>query len=379
MAESVVSDMAANLSVGFVVNNYPPKVGGVELHVQSLARELANKGCRVTVITLDNVNPDSVEDGVEIFRLPATRTIAGVLAFPKIGARRKISRLLSERDVDVISTHTRFFPMSYLGVRAGAILGRPVMHTEHGSDHVRGVSPFIALASRAVDWSLGRYVLRAADRVLAISTATEYFVRRLAGRSSTVFHNAIDSKFFSEVARSEARPNRLVFLGRLVPGKGWERVFETAEQVLPKFEELTVHFIGDGAERPLLEDRVAQSKYRSQYTVHGYLDAKAIRSLLASSVLLNPTELAEGFQTTLLEAIAAGSAVVSTPVAAAEYLKHRGASVQVVSAGDADAWVRATQRALNDVCSPVSKQLLSDMDWSERSSEFIAQAALTSS
>lgn len=363
-------------SIAFVVNNYPPKVGGVELHVHALARELRMQGHTVTVVTLDNDNPDATEDGVEVLRLASSRSIGGVLAFPKLGARRRITAILRERRIDVISTHTRFFPMSFLGIRAGRALDVPVVHTEHGSDHVRGVSSIVAVASRVVDWTLGRYVLKSAERVLAISSASAAFVRRLAGRDSTVFHNAIDSGFFAQAAAPGVTPNRLVFLGRLVPGKGWERVVEVSEQLLPEFKELSVHFIGDGSERTLLEKRVASSPHRDRYTIHGYLQPEAIRAVLASSVLLNPTELAEGFQTTLLEAIAAGGTVISAPVAAAEYLKQQGASVQTVDTSDAKSWVEASRNALGTPTSPVSSELLRDMDWSERSAEFVEQAMI---
>lgn len=358
-------------SLAFVVNNYPPKVGGVELHVSALAQELAAEGHRVTVVTLDNQYPGAFEHGVEVIRLPSTRTIGGVLAFPHPGARRRITRLLEERDVEVVSTHTRFFPMSFVGVRAAKSLGVPSVHTEHGSDYVRGVSAFVGLASRMVDWTLGRLVLRGADRILGISSASAAFVRRLAGRDAVVFHNAIDTGFFGEAAVEGAAPQRLVFLGRLVKGKGWERVLAVAEELLPAHPDLTVHFIGDGAERGALTEAVTRSVHSSRYSVHGYLEPARIRTILAGSILLNPTELAEGFQTTLLEAVAAGASIVSTPVAAAAYLLESGAPVRMVAASDAAGWNAAAKELLDAPGKPVSPALLESMDWKGRGRDFI--------
>lgn len=358
-------------SLAFVVNNYPPKVGGVELHVSALAQELAAQGHRVTVVTLDNQHPGAFEHGVEVIRMPSTRTIGGVLAFPFPGARARIARLLKERGVELVSTHTRFFPMSFVGIRAAKSLGVPSVHTEHGSDYVRGVSAFVGLASRMVDWTLGRLVLRGADRILGISSASVTFVRRLAGREAVVFHNAIDSAFFAEAAVAGAPPRRLVFLGRLVKGKGWERVLAVAEELLPAHPDLTVHFIGDGAERTALTEAVGRSAHSSRYTVHGYLDPARIRSLLAGSILLNPTELAEGFQTTLLEAVAAGASIVSTPVAAAAYLQDAGAPVRMVESADASGWTAATAELLGTPGAPVPAALLESMDWKGRGRDFI--------
>ncbi|MFF2675127.1 glycosyltransferase family 4 protein [Arthrobacter koreensis] len=358
-------------SIAFVVNNYPPKVGGVELHVSALAQELASQGHRVTVVSLDNNAASAMEKGIDVVRLPCTRTVGGVLAFPYPGTRKRLVRLLASRNIDVVSTHTRFFPMSYVGMRAAKSLHIPVIHTEHGSDYVRGVSAFVGLASRVVDWTLGRIVLRGARHVLGISSASVEFVRRLAGRDATVFHNAIDSEFFAEGSQPGGVPQKLVFLGRLVRGKGWERVVSVAEALLAANQDLTVHFIGDGAERQALEDAVARSSYRNRYTVHGFLGATDIRAILRNSVLLNPTELSEGFQTTLLEAVAAGGVVVSTPVAAAVYLREAGAPVRTISAADAEGWIEATNELLNLPIRPIGPALLESMDWRGRGRDFV--------
>lgn len=364
------SDIAQR-SIAFVVNNYRPKVGGVELHVSALAQKLASQGHRITVITLDNENPSATENGVEVVRLPSTRTVGGVLAFPYPGARSRVAQVLKQRRVEIVSTHTRFFPMSYVGIRAAKSLGISAVHTEHGSDYVRGVPAYVGLASRMVDWTMGRQVLHGADQVLGISSASAEFVRRLAGRDALVFHNAIDSEFFAEAAQPGNLPKRLVFLGRLVKGKGWERTLAVAEALLQEYEDLTVHFIGDGAERPVLEQAVAKSSESRRYTVHGFLEPSRIREILGGSVLLNPTELSEGFQTTLLEAVAAGAVVVSTPVAAALYLQDAGAPVVTVASSDANGWLTATRELLNTPTEPVPSGLLESMDWKGRGKDFM--------
>lgn len=379
MAESHTQGSVAGppKSIAFVVNNYPPKVGGVELHISALARRLAERGHAVTVITLDNVHPSGTEDGVRVVRLKGTPSIGGVLAFPWPGAGRRIRSVLRESGADVVSTHTRFFPMSYLGVRAAKRLRLPAIHTEHGSDFVRGVSSLVAVASKAVDWTMGRAVLRGAGRVLAISDASRSFVRRLANVDGHVFHNAIDADFFSAAApQVPAHPTHLVYVGRVVAGKGWQRVVEVAEAL--KNPDLQVHFIGDGAQRPLLEQAVAATAHPERFTVHGYLDGEGIRGILSGGVLLNPTELAEGFQTTLLEAVAAGAAIVSTPVAAAEYLRGQGASVRTVAADDRRGWIEATEQALAEPLETVSPQLLEAMDWSGRTDDFLREAGSVS-
>jgi glycosyltransferase involved in cell wall biosynthesis len=159
--------------------------------------------------------------------------------------------MLADTSVTAISTHTRFFPMSLIGVRLAKKLGVPGIHTEHGSAAVKGVSPVVALASNLVDRTMGRLVLRGATRVLCISEGAREFVRDLAGVNGEVFHNAIDTAAFSGAgADSPERRTRLVYVGRIVPGKGWDLALATAEQFASDHPEMELHIVAWDDARP---------------------------------------------------------------------------------------------------------------------------------
>lgn len=357
--------------IAFIINNYPPKVGGLEQHVSQLAQTLAQAGTRVTVIALDNAHIGFEDDLVKVYRMKATATVAGVLSAPLPGTAKRIRKILDGQGVTSISTHTRFFPMSFLGVRLGKSMGIPVIHTEHGSNFVKGVSWFVSLASKIVDLTMGRYILRNATAVLAISDGSRSFVKQLAGVDAQVFHNAISIAAFMPSTPQTSPKHRLVFLGRLVPGKGWERALYVAEQLAPDFPDLEIHFIGDGVEREKLESTLRNSPIRSRSTVHGYLGSEEIGRLLADSILLNPTTLSEGFQTTMLEAIVGRAAVVSTPVSAAFYLADLGASVEIVAAENPADWVQATRELLTNGWHQPRPEDLLQFDWQGRGQEYL--------
>lgn len=357
--------------IAFVVNNYPPKVGGLEQHVFALAKSLAKQGVMVTVVALGRTIGDWDDEDIKVLRLRATPMLAGVMSWPLPGTTLRLTRYLRSVGVTHISTHTRFFPMSVVGVRAARRLAVPSIHTEHGSDFVRGVSPWIGRASNFVDRTLGRYVLRTASKVLAISESAQAFVYQLSGRRAVVFHNAIDVASFTP---SGTRPTgeKLVFLGRIVPGKGWERALAVATKILAERPEASMHFIGDGAERASLEAAIAPLPFKDRVHAHGYLRAAEISSILSGAVLLNPTQLAEGFQTTLLEAVTAGAAVVSTPVTAATHLAANSAPVVVVDEDGDGPWIAATEQLLTDGWKPAPAEFVASFDWSERSREYLA-------
>lgn len=357
--------------LAFIVNNYPPKTGGVELHVSSLAQTLARSGVDVTVFALDNsAAGETIENGVRVIRLPCTRMIGNVLAFPLPGTAKRIWKQLRDFQVDVVSVHTRFFPMTYIGVRAARNLNIPAILTEHGSDHVRGVGRLVGAASKVVDITLGRYVLRKCTRVLAISEAAQSFVWRLASVHAAIFRNAIDIATFARVASSDSKRRKLVFLGRLVPGKGWEHTLDVAKALVQDQQYFELHFIGDGPDKAALARACQQAGLGELVRIHGRLSLHEIAAHLNGAVLLNPTLLAEGFQTTLLEAIASRAVVISTPVAAARYLQSLGAPIELVGAEDLSGWVQKAREYLNGEVPSMNSQILDQFDWSVRAREY---------
>ncbi|WP_164198875.1 glycosyltransferase family 4 protein [[Micrococcus luteus] ATCC 49442] len=364
--------------IAFVVNNYLPNVGGVEFHVAALAKHLAALGIRVTVFALDNNTPSEPFANPKVVRLKCSPAVGGVLAWPWPGTTSKIRRELTERHVTAISTHTRFFPMSMIGVRLARRLGIPSLHTEHGSAAVRGVSPLVAMASNMIDKTMGRIVLRGATEVLCISEGSKEFVKELAGVTGQVFHNAIDTDAFYKKPSQETavsdRPEqrrKLVYVGRIVPGKGWDVALSTAETLASDYPDIQLHLVGDGSDMASLEARAATSILGDRLVIHGRQETDRIADLLRGSVFLNPTTLSEGFQTTLLEAVAAGAAIVSTPIGAARYLLDSGADVRLAPVDDSHAWNAHVRKALNAPVVQPARELVESFDWNQRAVEYL--------
>lgn len=363
---------APRVHVAFVVNNYPPHVGGVERHVQSLARGLLSAGVRVTVVALaGKENCEADEAGVHVLRRRQWLAVAGVLAFPKPGETRRLAAILADAGATVVSTHTRYFPMSFIGARLGVRLKVPVLHTEHGSGFVRGVSPPIALASRIVDLTLGRYVLRSARRVLAVSEQVRSFVRKLAHREASLFFNAVDIEAWRSPATT---PRRFVFVGRIVEGKGWDVVLDgfaalrSAGRIPAAFR---CEFYGDGPQLQRLRDSANSLGLSGTVTIAGSVSQEQLAEALRGSILVNPTTLAEGFQTSLLEVVASGSQVVTYDVPGARYLADDGAPVLIVEREDSKALIDAMARAANDPAPAYSSTSLAKWDWRLRAQEYL--------
>ena len=80
----------------------------------------------------------------------------------------------------------------------------------------------------------------------------------------------------------------------------------------------------------------------------GYLDAAALRSVVAHASALCYPSLYEGFGLPPLEALAAGTPVVASDISAVrEVISGAGAAVRLVPVGDSDALAQAIRDTLN--------------------------------
>ena len=235
------------MRIAFIVNSYPPRLGGLESHIYHLSVSLAQLVHEVFVLTISDKPGHRQEEGVDIRTDRRHFPVADIISFPALGATRAIAHFLREHHIDVVSVHTRFFPMSFVGVRSAHKAGIPVIHTEHGSGFVASSSPIIAPASRAVDVTMGRYVLRHADRVLGVSEQAAAFASRLGGVHADVFYNAITPPQ-PHAEPIEDRHRHLVFVGRMVPGKGWDTFIEAVAQLRAQGQEVTGELLGAGAD-----------------------------------------------------------------------------------------------------------------------------------
>jgi glycosyltransferase involved in cell wall biosynthesis len=358
----------------FLVNAYPPSMGGVQRHVSGLASELVTQGHRATVITLSKNPSERFEDGVRVIRLQRFLSIGSVISFPSIWEMRQQLAKLAGEDITAVSTHTRFFPMTWWGHQFANSLAVPSIHTEHGSDYVRGVSLSIGIASRLIDETLGRIALRRASRVLGVSQEVVTFVKRLSGRNATIFFNAIPPLDSDKQGLKLSNQSRFIFVGRIVPGKGWDRLLSAIE-ILQRHESrpnFRVEIIGTGPDLSTMRNRIKRLNLSKIVTVLGQRKPEEVLALLANATLVNPTTLSEGFQTTLLEALAADAQIVTYLVPGAELLASRGAPVRIVShLTDADL-AKGLMESITHPMAPCSAEEMASWTWPVRARQYIS-------
>lgn len=284
----------------------PAPFGGLESVVESLAIGQRAAGTDVGVAVL-------VQDGDPDVALVTRLRNAGVPVHQLSTAprrhdvqRRLVLELLGDLRPDVLHSH------GYVGdVMAWLARGRA------GVSHVTTVHGFTGggARNRLYEWLQCRS-LRGAAAVVAVSAklAKDLILRRVPKAAIHVIPNAwtppaIDREHVAAPLR-ESDACAIGWVGRISREKGLDVLID-ALPLLP-MREWTLTIVGDGHERASLESRVRASALADRVTWMGAVDSAG--DYIAGFDILVISSRTEGTPMTLLEAMSAGTSIVTTRV-----------------------------------------------------------------
>ncbi len=168
------------------------------------------------------------------------------------------------------------------------------------------------LLSRPV-WLLERLGFRLSHAILTLSPSMTHDLALQNYGAKLYEHGArpVDVERFQPTTPYEERPNRVGYLGRLDEEKGVDVLVDVVEHLN---DEVEFVFIGDGALRTQIEDRLGDRIDSGSVEVTGWVDHEDVPEHLNSLRLLVMTSRTEGVPTTALEAMACGTPVAATPI-----------------------------------------------------------------
>lgn len=317
---------------------FPPHSGGgVERVVYELGRRMAGLGHSVVVVTLNTAQAPEQElvEGMQVYRAPGfdlTRITGAQLALSP-QAWPLVWRLASTERPDVIHAHNIFFHLSTVALAAKKRIKVPLVTTIHLAG-VQQLGGAYGLLAGLYERTIGRMIVRASDRIIAVSDAVAHHARRLgASRASLVMiPNGVDTRRFRP-SRSYTGPGvKVIFVGRLIFNKGPQFLLDAIPEVVKNQSDARFELVGDGPMRRELQHRVRRQGLNGRVGFLGHRED--VEKLLMEADVFTRPSLLEGMPLTVLEAMACGLPVIATPVGGTAELVEDGVNGYLVEPGD---------------------------------------------
>jgi glycosyltransferase involved in cell wall biosynthesis len=269
-------------------------------------------GHQVDIITMAyrDLPREEVVGGVQVRRIPCIRSKVDVshpheLASYMVRAAPEAMRQAREGKYDVLHCHF-ILPDGLAAIWASSNSNIPLVVTAHGSD-VPGYNPDRFKLLHKLIAPAWRSIVRRIDRIVCPSRYLEQLLLDHEPKASTtVIPNGFDLERFSA---SRDRVRRILVVTRMLERKGVQDVLRALAGTDLGFD---VDIVGTG---PYLETLVQLADSLGvDAKFHGWLDndSTELKDLFeTSSIFVFPSH-AENFPLVLLEAMAAGMAVITT-------------------------------------------------------------------
>lgn len=238
----------------------------------------------------------------------------------------------------------------------------------------------IRVAEHRARWHLrlDRWTQRLVDHYVCVSEAVRQFSIDRGGLPPTklsVIPNAVDVRTFAEAVpidvgdllgqQRAAEVRRLVvYVGRLDYQKGLDRLIASAPSWLAPRSDVQLVLVGDGPQRPQLEEACRDANLRAQVTFAGR--RSDVPNILGAADLFVLPSRWEGMPNALLEAMAAGLPVVAADAEGVRETLGDLADRQLVIGWDLEHWSRRIGEMLDE---PGTAQTLGEQN-RQRAEEF---------
>lgn len=298
------------MKIAFVLDDGLDSTDGVQQYILTLGSWYAKRGHEVHYLVGHTTRTDIPRVHV-LSRNVRVRFNGNRMSMPLPASKRAIRQLLEAEKFDVIHVQMPYSPFLAHRVIRAASPGTVVIGTFHIAPHARLVTVATWLLARWTRRSLRRF-----NSVVSVSTAAQAFARKTYGIETQVVPNCIAIEHFQTTApkRSKNETFKIVFLGRLVPRKGCQILLQAIVMLrdqIGSLPALEVVIGGKGPLLPELQSFVDTHGLSSVVRFHGFVAEDEKPAFLASAdIAVFPSSGGESFGIVLIEAMAAGHAVV---------------------------------------------------------------------
>ena len=315
--------------------------GGVQAHVLDLAEVFRRRGHEVSVLAPSSPHvklPDYVVSGGKAVPIPYNGSVARLRFGP--ATHRMVKKWIAEGDFDVLHLHEPNAPS--LSVLALMVAEGPIVATFHTS------------TTKSLALSVFQGILRPWNEKIVGRIAVSDLARRwqmeALGSDAVEIPNGVDVESFATapLLPGYPRPGKTVlFLGRFdEPRKGMAVLLGALPALVEQFPDVEILVVGRGDEDELREEAGELSghlKFLGQVD-----DAEKASALRSADVYCAPNTGGESFGIVLVEAMAAGTAVVASNLDAFRRVLEDGKAGRLVPVEDSAALAEALIAVLGD-------------------------------
>ena len=310
-----------------VTSQYSPHLGGVETHVNEVARRMAARGLDVTVLTTDlqgELPPVEHDGGLTVRRYPAWPSSADLYISP--GLVRQVGG--GGYDLVHVQGVNNFLPP--LALVSAQRAGVPTVATFHTGGHSSRLRTMV----RGAQWQALRPLLRRTKGLVAVCHfEVEAFARRLGlepERIRLIRNGAEPLPVGDSVPEISGSP-LVCSVARLERYKGHHRLIAAMPALLDVAPGARLAVIGRGSFEPQLRRQVARLHvdHAVAFTSFDASQRQALGTLLKSSDVVALMSDYEANPVAVMEALALGRKVVVADTSGLSELASEGLATAV--------------------------------------------------
>ncbi|MHC2016472.1 glycosyltransferase family 4 protein [Methylobacterium sp. CM6247] len=344
------------MRICFVSRRYFPAISGMSVYAQNLLRELVAAGHDVTMVS--QYRGDAF--GTRVYGGGPPPSVPGVrvIGLEQVGEQtngdfeRDIDTMVEtivsehrERPFDVL--HAQYgYPTGWATLLASKRIGIPnVVSIQGGDGH------WVGSCCETHRIAMCEVLAHANALLIGGRSFVEEVCDRLGSDPDrfTIVPGAVDTARFTPGAAGHAGPVRLFYHGRVDRRKGVLDFIDALGLLRARGVPLETTISGIGPDVDSSKARAAELNFsEAEIRFTGYADYDTVPDLYRQAdVFISPT-YAEGFSNTILEAMAAGLAVVSTHAVGVSDCLRDGENGLLVQPGDVASLADALQRVIED-------------------------------
>jgi glycosyltransferase involved in cell wall biosynthesis len=317
-----------------VTHYFPPHMGGIEKVSYEQSKRLTESGYEIDVLTskIKGQNERPIK-GIRVFpysNLNLAERIGVPYPILSFDAYRKFVQVI--KNCDLVHAHGHVYMSSYLAGKVAKKYKKPFIVTQHNT--FIDYQSILNMMEHLNDCTIGKSVLKHANRIITVSKETKKYVLRLGADKSktTVIYNGVNLDTFHPVNKGESRKtlglpqNRKIIFSvrRLVYKNGLDTLIESIPLLTRDHPNLLFVVAGKGPSRKLIEDRIKELGIDNNIKLTGFVPDRLLPVYYgAADYFILPSASGEGLPLVLLEAMACGLPVIATAVGGTpEIIQH---------------------------------------------------------